>query len=188
MTTTPRSNRYHIAVFGRRNAGKSSLVNCIAGQAVSIVSDVPGTTTDAVWKNIELPGIGAAVIADTAGFDDEGGLGTMRVDAARKVLVLADAAILLLGDDPHDASLENGWIKRIKTLGVPLLLLMGKCDTVGSDARLKEYIRDYASPATRAKGEAMIRRLLDDVPNERARAKATEYLDRIANGERDFRF
>ena len=139
MTTTPRSNRYHIAVFGHRNAGKSSLVNCIAGQAVSIVSDVPGTTTDAVWKNIELPGIGAAVIADTAGFDDEGGLGTMRVDAARKVLVLADAAILLLGDDPHDASLENGWIKRIKTLGVPLLLLMGKCDTVGSDARLKEW-------------------------------------------------
>ena len=62
MTETPRSNRYHIAVFGRRNVGKSSLVNCLAGQSVSIVSDVAGTTTDTVWKNIELPGIGAATL------------------------------------------------------------------------------------------------------------------------------
>ena len=79
MTETPRSNRYHIAVFGRRNVGKSSLVNCLAGQSVSIVSDVAGTTTDTVWKNIELPGIGAAVIGDTAGFDDVGTLGAMPV-------------------------------------------------------------------------------------------------------------
>ena len=70
MTGTARSNRYHIAVFGRRNTGKSSLVNSLVGQDVSIVSDVAGTTTDTVWKNIELPGIGAAVIGDTAGFDD----------------------------------------------------------------------------------------------------------------------
>jgi [FeFe] hydrogenase H-cluster maturation GTPase HydF len=103
------------------------------------VSPVAGTTTDVVWKNIELPGIGAAVIGDTAGFDDIGVVGEMRVAASVKALPRADVAILLLGDDPHDASFENGWIKRIKTLGVPLLLLMGKCDTVGSDARLKEW-------------------------------------------------
>ena len=139
MTEISRSNRYHIVIFGRRNAGKSSLLNAIVGQDVSIVSPVAGTTTDVVWKNIELPGIGAAVIGDTAGFDDNGVVGEMRVAASVKALSRADVAILLLGDDPHDASLENGWIKRIKTLGVPLLLLMGKCDTVGSDARLKEW-------------------------------------------------
>ena len=80
MIETARSNRFHIAVFGRRNAGKSSLVNCLTGQSVSIVSDIAGTTTDTVWKNIELPGVGAAVIADTAGFDDEGVLGELRVE------------------------------------------------------------------------------------------------------------
>ena len=90
MTGIPRSDRYHVAVFGLRNTGKSSLVNCLVGQSVSIVSDVAGTTTDTVWKSVELPGIGAAVIADTAGFDDEGVLGSMRVEAARKVLASAD--------------------------------------------------------------------------------------------------
>ena len=133
MTTTPRSNRYHIAVFGRRNAGKSSLVNCIAGQAVSIVSDVAGTTTDTVWKNIELPGIGAAVIADTAGFDDEGGLGSMRVEAAHKVLACADAAILLLGDAVDDATLEKEWLARIQELELPFVAVAGKCDKDGSE-------------------------------------------------------
>ncbi|MBR5476929.1 MAG: [Bacteroidaceae bacterium] len=128
MTTVTRSNRYHIAIFGRRNAGKSSLVNCIAGQAVSIVSDVAGTTTDTVWKSIELPGVGAAVIADTAGFDDAGELGAMRVDAARRVLARADVAILLLGEYDGDASLEKEWLAQIREQQLPLVLVAGKCD------------------------------------------------------------
>ena len=86
-----RSNRYHIGIFGRRNAGKSTLLNALTGQDVSIVSDVAGTTTDTVWKNIELPGIGAAVIADTAGFDDIGELGNMRNE--RKLAAIKPADI-----------------------------------------------------------------------------------------------
>lgn len=132
MTSVARSNRYHIAVFGRRNAGKSSLVNCIAGQGVSIVSDVAGTTTDTVWKNIELPGIGAAVIADTAGFDDVGELGTMRVDAARKVLARADVAILLLREYDGDASLEKEWLAQIREQQLPVIIIAGKSDKEGS--------------------------------------------------------
>lgn len=132
MTSVARSNRYHIAIFGRRNAGKSSLVNCIAGQAVSIVSDVAGTTTDTVWKSIELPGVGAAVIADTAGFDDAGELGAMRVDAARRVLARADVAILLLGEYDGDASLEKEWLAKIREQQLPLVLVAGKCDKEGS--------------------------------------------------------
>lgn len=143
MSETARSNRYHIAVFGRRNAGKSSLVNSLAGQNVSIVSNVAGTTTDTVWKNIELPGIGAAIIADTAGFDDEGSLGAMRVDAARKALAQADLAIILLGDPDDDISFEKEWHRNISQLQLPLIMLSGKCDLQGSDVRLAKWKRIF---------------------------------------------
>ena len=139
MISVARSNRYHIAVFGRRNVGKSSLVNSLAGQVVSIVSDVAGTTTDTVWKNIELPGVGAAVIADTAGFDDAGELGSMRVDAARKVLARADVAILLLGEYDGDTTLEKEWFAQIKEQQLPVIVVVGKCDKVGSTERITAW-------------------------------------------------
>lgn len=139
MTSVTRSNRICIAVFGRRNTGKSSLVNCIAGQAVSIVSDVAGTTTDAVLKNIELPGVGAAVIVDTAGLDDVGELGSMRVDATRKVLSRADVAIMLLGDFDGDNSPEMEWLAKIRSLQLPVILVAGKCDKEGSAERVVEW-------------------------------------------------
>ena len=139
MTDTARSNRFHVAIFGRRNAGKSSLVNSIAGQAVSIVSDVAGTTTDTVWKNIELPGVGAAVIADTAGFDDTGALGSMRVDAARKVLARADVAILLLGEFDGNIAPEKEWLAQMHELQLPVIVVAGKCDKEGSAERITAW-------------------------------------------------
>ena len=138
MTFIARSNRYHIAVFGRRNAGKSSLVNCLVGQGVSIVSDVAGTTTDTVWKNIELPGIGAAVIADTAGFDDVGELGAMRVEATRKVLARADVALLLLDDAVDGALPEQKWLDMMRRQQLPVVLVAGKCDREGSVERIRK--------------------------------------------------
>ena len=139
MTDTARSNRFHVAIFGRRNAGKSSLVNSIAGQTVSIVSDVAGTTTDTVWKNIELPGVGAAVIADTAGFDDTGVLGSMRVDAARKVLARADVAILLLGEFDGNTVPEKEWLAQMHELQLPVIVVAGKCDKEGSAERITAW-------------------------------------------------
>lgn len=144
MTSVARSNRYCIAIFGRRNVGKSSLVNSLAGQAVSIVSDVAGTTTDTVWKNIELPGIGAAIIADTAGFDDAGELGSMRVDAARKVLARADAAILLLGENDDDTVLEKEWLAEIRELQLPVIAVVGKCDMASSAERITAWQNSLA--------------------------------------------
>ena len=141
MTEIARSNRCHIAVFGRCNAGKSSLVNCIAGQEVSIVSAVAGTTTDTVWKNIELPGIGAAVVADTAGFDDVGELGDKRVAATRKVLVRADIALLLLDDVSGDVTLEKEWCAQMQRLQVPVVLVATKCDKEGGAERVVEWQR-----------------------------------------------
>ena len=138
MTSVSRSNRYHIAVFGRRNVGKSSLVNCLAGQGVSIVSDVAGTTTDTVWKNIELPGIGAAVIADTAGFDDVGELGAMRVEATRKVLARADVALLLLDDAVDGALPEQKWLDMMRRQQLSVVLVAGKCDREGSVERIRK--------------------------------------------------
>lgn len=124
-----RSNRYHIGIFGRRNAGKSTLLNALTGQDVSIVSDVAGTTTDTVWKNIELPGIGAAVIADTAGFDDEGELGSMRNERTKRASQQVDMAIILVTGKPDDASFEIEWRDFFKKAEIPTIFVLTKCDS-----------------------------------------------------------
>ena len=124
-----RSNRYHIGIFGRRNAGKSTLLNALTGQDVSIVSDVAGTTTDTVWKNIELPGIGAAVIADTAGFDDEGELGIMRNERTKRASQQVDMAIILVTGKPDDAFFEIEWRDFFKKAEIPTIFVLTKCDS-----------------------------------------------------------
>ena len=96
MNDTPRSERLHIAFFGRRNAGKSSLVNAVTSQQMSIVSEVKGTTTDPVVKSMELLPLGPVVIIDTPGFDDEGELGMLRVQKAREILGRTDVAVLVV--------------------------------------------------------------------------------------------
>ena len=130
-----RSNRYHIGIFGRRNAGKSTLLNALTGQDVSIVSDVAGTTTDTVWKNIELPGIGAAVIADTAGFDDEGELGNMRNERTRRAAQQVDMAIILVTGKPDDASFEIDWRDFFKKAEIPTIFVITKCDSESQSQR-----------------------------------------------------
>ena len=99
LNSTPSGERIHIGFFGKRNAGKSSLVNKITNQMLSVVSDVPGTTTDPVKKAMELLPLGAVVIIDTPGFDDEGSLGTLRVEQTKKVLNECDIAVLAV--DPE---------------------------------------------------------------------------------------
>ena len=124
-----RSNRYHIGIFGRRNAGKSTLLNALSGQDVSIVSDVAGTTTDTVWKNIELPGIGAAVIADTAGFDDSGELGIMRNERTKRASQQVDMAIILVTGTPDDMTYEMEWRDFFRNADIPVIFVMTKCDS-----------------------------------------------------------
>ena len=124
-----RSNRYHIGIFGRRNAGKSTLLNALSGQDVAIVSDVAGTTTDTVWKNIELPGIGAAVIADTAGFDDSGELGIMRNERTKRASQQVDMAIILVTGTPDDVTYEMEWRDFFRNADIPVIFVMTKCDS-----------------------------------------------------------
>lgn len=128
MKDIARSNRYHIGIFGRRNVGKSTLLNVLTGQDVSIVSDHAGTTTDTVWKNIELPGIGAAVIADTAGFDDIGELGTMRNERTRRASQQVDMALVLVNGRPDDVSYEMEWRDFFIKSEIPTVFVMTKCE------------------------------------------------------------
>ena len=130
MNKTPSANRVHIAFFGRRNAGKSSLVNAVTGQNLAIVSDVMGTTTDPVYKAMELLPLGPVVIIDTPGFDDKGELGQMRVKRARQVLNKSDAAVLVLDAKAGDALLPDeqeleGIFKEKK---IPYVIVRNKCD------------------------------------------------------------
>lgn len=127
LNETPRSQRFHIGIFGRRNSGKSSLINAFAGQHISIVSDVAGTTTDPVYKSMELHGIGPCVLIDTAGFDDIGELGKIRVEKTALAAEKTDAAVILLSD--IDMSDELRWFRYFTDKNVPVVLVISKADS-----------------------------------------------------------
>lgn len=124
---TPRALRSIISFVGRRNAGKSSLINAITGQEVAIVSAEPGTTTDAVAKPYELIPLGPVTLYDTAGLDDEGDLGALRILATRKVLYRSDIAVLVCGEEGIGAK-EKEMITEIRRLEIPFLVAFNKTD------------------------------------------------------------
>ena len=132
LTHTPNSNRLHIALFGRRNSGKSSLINALTGQDTALVSDTPGTTTDPVAKAMEIHGIGPCLFIDTPGFDDEGELGQMRIARTLKTIEKADLALFLCEDEailsPSASVLEKQWIEELKRKNIPVILLLNKID------------------------------------------------------------
>ena len=126
LTNTPSANRLHIALFGRRNSGKSSLINALTGQDTALVSDIPGTTTDPVSKAMELHGIGPCVIIDTPGFDDEGILGEMRIERTLKAIERTDIALLFC--EENDLQDEKAWMEQLKAKNIPVILLLNKAD------------------------------------------------------------
>ena len=169
MTTlnqTPSANRLHIGFFGKRNSGKSSLINAFTGQEISIVSDVLGTTTDVVSKPMEIHGLGACVLLDTAGFDDEGELGKVRVEKTEKAAEKIEIAVLVFsGKEPNkvieskekmgeidskanselnfDIEQEMQWFKKFKSQKTPVLAVVNKVDvlTEAEQTILAERIR-----------------------------------------------
>ena len=126
LQNTPSANRLHIALFGRRNSGKSSLINALTGQDTSLVSAIPGTTTDPVSKAIELHGIGPCVLIDTPGFDDEGTLGEMRIERTLKAIERTDIALLLC--EEKDLQAEKEWMQQLKAKNIPVILILNKAD------------------------------------------------------------
>ena len=126
LQTTPSANRLHIALFGRRNSGKSSLINALTGQDTALVSDIPGTTTDPVSKAMEIHGIGPCVIIDTPGFDDEGTLGEMRIERTLKAIEQTDIALLLC--EETNLQVEAAWMQQLKAKNIPVILILNKAD------------------------------------------------------------
>ena len=139
LQDTPRAERLHIGLFGKRNSGKSSLVNALTGQEIALVSDVAGTTTDPVYKAMEIHGIGPCVFIDTAGFDDEGELGAMRVAKTRDALDRTDIAILVFGGG--DPSIELAWAAELKKRKTPVVAVINKVDILGDTTELQTLIR-----------------------------------------------
>lgn len=126
MENTPRSNRIHIGIFGKRNSGKSSLINALTGQEIAVVSDFAGTTTDPVYKAMEIHGLGASVFIDTAGLDDEGELGALRIKQTMRAMERTDIALIVCTDDQIDQELQ--WSKWLKEKNTPILWILNKAD------------------------------------------------------------
>ena len=128
LNDTPRGERLHIALFGKRNAGKSSIINALTNQNIAIVSDQKGTTTDPVYKAMELLPLGPVVIIDTPGLDDEGDLGLLRIKKAKEVLLKTDVALIVVDATTGISSFEHELILEMKEKNVPFLLLFNKND------------------------------------------------------------
>ncbi|MEG1930633.1 MAG: [FeFe] hydrogenase H-cluster maturation GTPase HydF [Anaerovorax sp.] len=126
LNETPRANQLHITLLGKRNSGKSSLINAITGQDIALVSPHPGTTADPVYKSMEIHPLGPCVLIDTAGFDDEGELGFLRVEKTKETLAKTDIAILLLS--PGGLDYEKRWIAELKKKNIPFVPVINKGD------------------------------------------------------------
>ena len=132
LNDTPSGERLHIALFGRRNAGKSSLINAITGQDLAVVSDIKGTTTDPVSKAMELLPLGPVMMIDTPGLDDSGTLGDLRIKKAYQVLNKTDIALLVVDAAEGFAPEDQLILDRIKAKNIPYIVVMNKCDLLPS--------------------------------------------------------
>ena len=144
MNHTPSSHRVHIAFYGRCNSGKSSLINALTGQEVAIVSDMAGTTTDLVSKPIELPSIGATILIDTPGIDDNTTLGEQRKIQTLKTLNKTDIAVVLFHD--NDTLIEKSLIAQLKAREIPVIGVISKCDTIQNRASFTAKVNDIVGP------------------------------------------
>ena len=178
MNQTPMSERTHIGFFGKRNAGKSSIINAVTGQDLAVVSDVKGTTTDPVYKSMELLPLGPVVMMDTPGIDDEGELGALRVRKSYQVLNKTDAAVLVIdggvGVTPEDKAL----LKRIREKKIPYVIAVNKKELAAPDA-LEKIVDELSSEdgeiiaVSAATGEG-----IDELKEQIAAAADTEEPER----------
>lgn len=184
MIETPRGNRVHIAIYGRTNAGKSSLINKITNQDISLVSEMRGTTTDPVYKAMELLPIGPVVFIDTAGIDDTTELGELRVKKTKEILNKMDIALLLISTEVllenQDLSYEKEWIREIKKREKPFIVILNKMDLVPEGKtqelidRVKVELECEVSTVATSREESI----------QRIKAKFIEYAPKIVIEEK----
>ena len=180
LNETPRGTRLHIGLFGKRNSGKSSLVNALTNQQISVVSDIAGTTTDPVYKSMEIHGIGPVVFIDTAGFDDEGELGSKRISRTKNALDKTDIAILVFGARPDES--DRQWVRDFNRQNTPFIPVINKTDIIENTAELEKEVvslckRDavLVSAKTGEGIDALRNKLIGSVPDD--------FGDRTITGE-----
>ena len=185
---TNNTSRLHIGLFGRRNTGKSSIINQLTGQNLSIVSDIPGTTTDPVKKAVEIPGLGPVVLIDTAGIDDAGQIGLQRVDKTLQVMKQVDMAIVVLCNNSF-AKEETELVEQLQQLQIPFILLHNKSDEHPADKSVvKELTSRYQvdfldfSAKTEKNIETMLQLLQKNVPDNFNQLPPL-FGDKVKNGD-----
>ena len=155
LNSTPSANRVHIGFFGRRNAGKSSVVNAVTGQELAVVSDTKGTTTDPVYKSMELLPIGPVMIIDTPGFDDEGALGELRVRKTKQVLNKTDIAVLVVDATESKKQCDEELIRIFKEKEIPYIIVNNKADLL-SDEISEKVCQNNVSEQRKAEQNALL--------------------------------
>lgn len=140
LNNTPSSERIHIGIFGRRNAGKSSIINALTGQQLAIVSEVKGTTTDPVLKAMELLPVGPVVMIDTPGLDDDGELGLLRIQKARQILNKTDIALLIIDGLKGMTAEDDAILARIQEKEIPFLIILNKADLTADPEKTAEEL------------------------------------------------
>lgn len=171
LQDTPHANRIHIGLFGKRNSGKSSLINALTGQEVAVVSEYAGTTTDPVYKSMEIHGIGPCVFIDTAGLDDEGELGELRIRQTLRAMDRTDIALLVCTD--ADVSREKQWKDMLAEKNIPVIVLLNKSDLLEDPLATARAIEQQlqqvpliVSAAHKSNIEDIRRALIGKLPDE----------------------
>ena len=189
METTPRGNRLHIAIFGKRNAGKSSLINALTNQDIALVSDVAGTTTDPVYKSMEILPVGPVVIIDTAGIDDVGELGELRVKKSLEVLKKSDMVLLVIDiqefiKTQSISEFEEEILKKCKQMKLPVIAVFNKLDllkTELSESKIEEYSKKLGVPAVAV--SALFKKGIDDLKMSIVRNAPSFWYDQTIIGD-----
>jgi [FeFe] hydrogenase H-cluster maturation GTPase HydF len=188
MIQKGRETKPHIGIFGRRNTGKSSLINVLTGQDIAIVSDTPGTTTDPVKKSIEIAGLGPVIMIDTAGIDDTGELGKKRIAKSKETLKIIDLAILLISHNEFDET-EATLIRDFQNQDVPFIIVHNKSDEQPVKVNLLNVLRDrYSAPvidfsAHYPKNQEKVISAIQEQMPETAYTKKTLVGDLISYGD-----
>ena len=180
FNATPQAARLHIAIYGRRNVGKSSLINALTGQQVSLVADVPGTTTDPVRRAMELHPIGPCLFIDTAGFDDEGVVGNLRNKRTREVLAQTDLALLVL-DGPAKPD-DKAWIDLLRQQETPVVVVLNQVDTLSDSDDIATQIDEQLGIAP-VLASAVTGMGIDDVRQAIVQAAPQAAVERSITGD-----
>ena len=181
LNDTTRGNRLHIGLFGRRNAGKSSLINALTGQSVATVSAVPGTTTDPVYKAMELHGVGPVVFIDTAGFDDEGELGQLRVEKTEQAARETDIALLLFSG--LDMAEELKWLAIFRRQKTPVILVVSCTDEREAAGEALAKAVEAATGVCPLKVSAVKKQGLEELRQELIRVLPEDYEQPSITGD-----